>query len=369
MQLERLYKTSATGATQIIDMNITGDTYTRSWGQLNGKQQSKSTTAVGKNIGRSNETTPEEQAVIEAKAVWVKKQKANYSTSQSAPTAVKLPMKVNKYQDHIKKIIFPAYVSVKLNGVNAEYRLIDEKLVLLSRGGEEYPIPEHQREEAITLMKHLGTTSLNGEMYVHGEFLQDIMAATKKHNELTPKLKFWVFDFPEIEGSYSHRCNYAYNRVACDDIHVPSFPLVNVGLANSHAEIDELHEQAIDGGYEGLIIRNAKGLYEYNKRSLDVFKYKIAQDAEFEVTGFKLDKNQHAVYELVTPLGGTFSCKRRGTAEERLKDAQEAPSNIGKHLKVEYEMMSKGSEKKPPVPQKPVGLMFRAVDANGEAVE
>jgi len=75
--LPRLYKVSAKGATQIIDMVIDGAVYTRSWGQLDGKQQSKATTATAKNIGRSNETTAEEQALIEAEAVWTKKQKAN----------------------------------------------------------------------------------------------------------------------------------------------------------------------------------------------------------------------------------------------------------------------------------------------------
>ena len=365
MKLERLYKTSSKGATQVINMEIIGDTYTRTWGQLDGKMQSKATIAKPKNAGRSNETTAEAQAILEAEAVWVKKQKANYSTSAEAPVTVQLPMKVNDYHKHKKKVSFPCYTSVKLNGVNAEYRLVAGDLKLLSRGGEEYPIPEHQKLEARALLKHLGTNSINGEMYIHGKYLQDIMAATKKHNTDTSDLKFWIFDFPEAGGLYQDRCASMYEKYNNVSIFTPSLPLVNVGVARSHEELDEQHAQAVAAGYEGIIIRNGKGLYEYNKRSLDVFKYKVAQDAEFLVDGYEIDKNGHAVFRAYKNLGAPmFKVKLKGTNEERLAMAAEADNYIGEYLKVEYEMLSKDG-----IPQKPVGIMFRKVGADGEALE
>lgn len=364
MQLQRLYKTSSKGATQIIDIEIINDTYIRTWGQLNGAMQSKSTTAKPKNIGRANETTAEAQAILEARAVWTKKQKANYSTSPDAPVTVNLPMKVNGYHKHKKKIIFPCFTSVKLNGVNAEYRLVDGNLRLLSRGGENYPIPEHQRLEVIALLKHLGTNSINGEMYIHGKFLQDIMAATKKHNADTPDLKFWIFDFPEVEGDYNNRCTSMYGKYGEMKVFTPSLPLINVGVANSHEELDEHHKLATKAGYEGIIIRNSKGPYVYNTRSLDVFKYKVPMDAEFYVEGYELDKNGHAVFRCAVDHEKNFKVKLKGSNEERLAMAANATNYIGEYLKVEYEMLSKDG-----IPQKPVGIMFRKVDADGEATE
>ena len=366
MTLERLYKTSVKGATQIIDMIIEGDTYTRSWGQLGGKMQSKSTTAKPKNVGRSNETTAEEQAILEAKAVWTKKQKANYSTSSDAPVTVNLPMKVNDYHKHKKKVVFPCMVSAKLNGVNCEYRLDkDNKLHLLSRGGEEYPIQPHQEAEVVQLLSYLNTTSINGEMYIHGEHLQDIMSATKKLNDLSPSLIFWAFDFPEIEGDYSTRCAYAYAKADDKNFLRQYIQLINVGIANSHEELDEQHELVTSKGYEGIIIRNPKGLYEYNTRSLDVFKYKTTQDAEFLVDDYELDKNGHAVFKVYAGLGSPmFKVKLKGTNEERLAMAANAGDYIGKWLKVEYEMLSKDG-----VPLKPVGVLFRKCDADGNPAE
>ena len=326
--------------------------------------QYKATTATGKNIGRSNETTPEAQAILEAEAVWTKKQKANYSTSQEAPVIVLLPMKVNKYQEHMKKIQFPCFTSAKLNGVNAEYRLTDGVLKLLSRGGEEYPIPPHQEQEVVQLLSYLDTDAINGEMYIHGEYLQDIMAATKKHNELTPKLIFHVFDFPNIKGDYQTRCNYGYTKANDKKFLRESVLMINVGMANSHEELDEQHATATDAGYEGIIIRNPKGLYLYNTRSLDVFKYKVAQDDEFQILNFDIDKNGHAVFVCNAKGDKPFKVKMKGTNEQRLVVAANASDYIMKFLKVEYEMLSKDG-----IPQKPVGIMFRKVDTNGEAIE
>ena len=357
MKLQRLYKTSSKGATQVIDMEIIGDTYTRTWGQLDGKMQSKSTTAKGKNIGKANETSPEEQAIIEAKAVWVKKQKANYSLSPEAPVTVNLPMKVNDYHKHKNKVNFPCFASPKLNGINCEYRLVDGELILLSRGGEEYPIPEHQRASVLAAMELYCVESINGEMYKHGEHLQDIMAATKKHNDLTEHLVFFMFDLPTLNIPYEEKVSIL------ESFSFPYVIAVDIVEVTSHEGLTEYHNACTAKGLEGIIIRNKNAMYEYNTRSLNVFKYKVAQDAEFKVTDYELDKNGHAVFQAQVGIN-TFKVKLKGTNEERLAMAAEASSYIGKWLKVEFETWSRDG-----IPLKPVGIMFRKVDENGEATE
>ena len=367
--LPTLYKTSTTGATQIINMTIDGAVYTREWGQIQGRHQSKSTTATGKNIGRSNETTPSEQALIEANAVWAKKQKANYSTSAAAPVTVNLPMKVSKYQDRRKHVVFPCYVSPKLDGINCTYRLIDGGLHLLSRGGESYTVPAHQHDAIIDVMLALGTAELNGEMYIHGHHLQDLQAAVKKPSSLTPSLIFCVFDFPLIHGTYQQRCEYAYPIVESS----PSefIEVVPVTVVNSHEAIDAMFSSAIANGYEGLIVRNADSKYTHNKRSLDVMKYKQALDAEFLVHGYSLDKNGHIVFECFTESpesDKSFKVKLKGTSAERLAMTADIAVNpddyIGNWLKIEYETLSAKQ-----IPLKPVGICFRNCDSSGSPLE
>ena len=140
------------------------------------------------------------------------------------------------------------------------------------------------------------------------------MAATKKHNELTPKLKCWIFDFPAIEGNYNVRCTYAYAKASDPRFFAATMPLINVGLAYSHEQLKKQHDLVVSKGYEGIVIRNKECEYKYNTRSLDAFKFKETKDAEFKVTDFNIDKNNHAVYTCETSEGKAFKVKRKGTA-------------------------------------------------------
>lgn len=363
MKLDTLYKASKTGATQVINMEITGDTYTRTWGQVMGKQQSKATTALPKNVGRANETTGAEQAILEAQAVWAKKQKAGYSLDETAPTTVSLPMKVKVLQDQLKNINYPCISTPKLNGVNGTYTLTDDTLTLTSRGGEVFaPIP-HLEDEIKATMELLGSNVINGELYIPGEFLQDITSAVKKPKELSKRLEFWIFDICDSKDIYDKRHDLMIdvelqtqenqyvkflNGIECDDMD----------------EIEVHYNQCMDAGLEGTVVKNMDGLYQYNVRSTSQFKYKKARDAEFYVEGYELDKNGHAVFRCTVDPEKNFKVKLKGTNEERLAMAASAGRYIAEYLKVEFEMLSKDG-----IPQKPVGIMFRKVDENGEAIE
>lgn len=360
MKLVTLYKAASSGATQVLNMEIVGDTYTRSWGQLDGKMQTKATTAKPKNVGRANETTAEEQAIIEAEAVWVKKQKANYSTSIEAPVLVELAMKVNKYLDFKHKVNFDTdnvYESPKLNGINAEYRLVDGEVIHLSRGGERYPIPAHQEKYIHQAFEQLGVDRISGEQYIHGEHLQDIQSAVTKTNELSSQLMFSIFDLPNHPGTYEDKI------LLLKSISVPFFVAIEIHRVHSHEDLDRRHTKYVNDGLEGLMVRNGKGSYVYNTRSYDVLKYKIPLEAEFKAVAYTIDKNGHAVFWCESK-GGRFKAKPKGTNEQRLAMAAEADSYIGKWLSTEFETYSKAGK-----PLKPVGIRFRKCDTDGEPLE
>ena len=202
-----LYKTTKTNAIQQWSIEVSGDTFICTYGQLGGKLQSQSTTCTPCNVGRSNETTPEQQAQLEADALITKKIKSGYSYDKSAPITVALPMKVKAYQDQLSNVKFPCYDCLKLNGVNGLYKLENGFLNLYSRGGTLYPeIPSH-REEIISILTILDTDELNGELYVHGKHLQDITSLVKKSQPGSELLEFHVFDAPNIKGNFKERYN------------------------------------------------------------------------------------------------------------------------------------------------------------------
>jgi len=363
MTLPLLYKKTKTNAIQTYQVSTQADIITVIQGQLEGKKQSYTTKCLPKNLGRSNATTGSQQAKLECQSKWNAKIKAGYSQDPSGTLTVQLPQKVKVYQDQLKNIKFPCYSTPKLNGVNGTYWLINNELKLTSRGGEELPPIPHLESEVRQLMKLLKTDCLNGELYIHGQHLQDITSAVKKPKDLSKQLEFYIFEYPNINKTYQEKIEWinSLNLVVHDTDKVR---IIGASIATSHKDIENLYNWAMKAGLEGTVIYNANAKYQFNTRSSDVFKYKKTQDAEYRVVSYTLDKYNHPIYLCITPEGKTFKVKRKGTAQERLADAVIAETNIGKWLNVEYEVLSKDKK-----PLKPIGNHFREMTPEGKPNE
>jgi DNA ligase-1 len=121
-----LYKKTSTGADQMWEIRVDGNKIITLFGQVNGKiQETPPTVCEGKNIGRANETTPEEQALLEAESQWTRKLKKDYVTTLGAAVAGAssdlieggiLPMLAHKFSEHGDKLKYPCYVQPKLDG-------------------------------------------------------------------------------------------------------------------------------------------------------------------------------------------------------------------------------------------------------------
>jgi DNA ligase-1 len=98
---------------------------------------------AGKNIGRSNETTPIQQANMEAESKWKKKQDQGYAeagaTAPAAKEEVLLPMLAVDYNKRGKSVVFPCFVQAKLDGVRCTY----QGGKLYSRNSKAFPHLDH----------------------------------------------------------------------------------------------------------------------------------------------------------------------------------------------------------------------------------
>lgn len=365
--LPRLYKSTKTGAIQICDISYENNQYHVTFGQLNGKLQTNSTTCYATNIGRSNERNPSQQAEFEALAEHKKKIKSGYSLTMETPSEVTLPAKVKVYQDQLKNVKFPCYSTPKLNGVNGLYKRVDKTLTLYSRGGETYPEIPHLSKYIHDLMDELDCNELNGELYIHGEHLQDIQSAVKKPNELSSRLTFNVFDIADSPKLYEDRRSdlqtlyETLTRLGHPSLNCLAF-LTGV-KCHSHDDIETHYNQCILGNLEGTVIYNSDHLYIYNQRSSNAFKYKKTLDAEFLIVGYELDKQGNPTL-ICQSEGGPFKVRPTGTKEYRQQLLVEMPNNIGKWYKVEYETLSKDK-----IPLKPIGLGIRECTPEGEPKE
>ena len=105
-----LYKKTKTGATQVWDIEIDGNRFRTIEGQLNGKMTtSEWTITEGKNVGRANETSPEQQATNEANAKHKKKLESGYVSDINMIDEAKeikiSPMLAHKYDDYFVLVL------------------------------------------------------------------------------------------------------------------------------------------------------------------------------------------------------------------------------------------------------------------------
>jgi len=85
----KLYQKARTGKTKYLELWTEGEFFCRNWGTIGSKEQTTRRECEGKNIGKANETSPAEQAIIEMNAKVVQKKKNGYVEELEAVQEVK----------------------------------------------------------------------------------------------------------------------------------------------------------------------------------------------------------------------------------------------------------------------------------------
>ena len=353
MKLPRLHKFTKTGKIQICDISVSGAVVSTTFGQLDGKLQTSTDTCSPKNTGRSNSTTAEQQAILEAQSKFAKKVKSGYSQELTSTPTVQLPQKVKTYQDNKHLVSYPCYATPKYNGLNGTYWLLPDKtLKLTSRGGDELPPIPHLEPTILKMMEHFKTTCINGELYISGESLQNITSAVKKPKELSKSLVFIPFELPLVSAPYK-------DKVA---LLIKYIPIVYI---TSEEMLEDFFTVTVEAGYEGIVIYNTDSIYQFNQRSSTVLKYKPVADAEYKILSYTTDRNGHPVFTCETHDGKQFKVKPKGTDEERKQIITNFDSQYkNNYYKIEYEMLSDSG-----IPLKGIGVGLRACDSNAEPLE
>jgi len=288
----------------------------------------------GKNIGRSNETTPLEQAELEAEAKFKKKLDEGYVlTPPKAGDVVTnslgfLKPMLAQPMDKVKQWVFPVFVQPKFDGHRMLATAQDGQVVLYSRQGKVVSV-EHirdilQRSHEAYLVNGDGWDgrTLDGEIYQHGETLQRIASLVKKPKPESRGLKYYVYDVMQ-PSTYEHRHHYLLWVTANLD---PDYvEVTETHTIQNTEELEDFHALQIGKGYEGTIIRHGDLGYEDGKRSKSLMKKKDFQDAEFLIIGHELGKpdiKPDATYERPVFIceaanGKRFNVTAPGTMQER----------------------------------------------------
>ena len=132
--------------------------------------------------------------------------------------------------------------------------------------------------------------------------------------------------------------------------------LVVCEQVESKDDIYVMHDRYVSERYEGIMIRNKKGVYK-SSRSYDLQKYKYFVDHEFEITDVKEAVGSDAgtaIMQCKTNDAVFFWVRPKGSREYRTKLLKASTSLVGKTLTVRYQNLTdKG------VPRFPVGVAIR----------
>lgn len=393
MDFATLYGEATTGKIKMWKIQVAdlGDraSITVSHGYEDGKQQvATKEVLVGKNIGKKNETTPLQQAIVEARATWQKKKDSGYAERAAAggagmaaslPTATKsakaaaaggagvaasrakattdaapLPMLAHDFNKRGKSITFPCYVQRKYDGTRC---VAVPQTGLYSRNRKRYPHLEHILADLAALPPSL---ILDGELYSDELTFQEIVGLVKRETlkagdaEKQQKIKFHVYDIISDSPYEERKCRL---EALFDSRKFKYISMVETDECAAKTDLKALHDKYVAEGYEGIMLRNPAGAYKVGQRSTDLQKYKEFEDAEYEVTDFKEGEGAEkgcVIWICKTATGQAFACRPRGTREERAELFSSGDAYVGKKLTVRYQELSDDG-----IPRFPVGIAFR----------
>lgn len=229
-----------------------------------------------KNIGKSNETTAEQQAILEVESIIKSKLQEGYfkTIKEAEEEAIILPMLAKSYSDEKHKIDWDnCYIQPKLDGMRCLAHCDGKGIVkLISRDGRLIENMDHISDELAKNIKE--EVILDGELYCHGLSFQENMKLIKKYRKgETENIKYHVYDLISEKPFYKRTVRqYIKNLKSCEE--VSTYEL------SDENQLKIAHERNILEGYEGSIIRWGKEGYKINGRSSNLLKYKDFQDID-----------------------------------------------------------------------------------------
>ncbi len=341
-----------TGAIQEWTIHIEGNKYWTVSGKQGGKLVvNEPVLCEAKNVGRSNQTTPEEQAAVEAQAKWTLKQESGYTTN---PEAVDIavwhmikPTLAKEFKDYEHKLSWPLYSQPKFDGL----RCIITRDGAWSRNWKPFVTLEHIREAlAPVFEKHPNIVAFDGEVYNHDlkDDFNQVVSLVKQPKateedlaRARDKIEYHVYDYVDTqEVPYEDRVKQLMVYITIAESQYIQH--VDTQLIMDREELDRHYDLYLEGGYEGQMIRHPKMPYEH-KRTSNLLKRKEFVDAEFPIIGYREGKGNRAgciVLRCRNEGGQEFDCSVKGPVEYTRKLYQIGDSLIGKMATVKYQRLT-----------------------------
>ena len=344
----------------------------------------------GKNIGRANETTLIEQANLELSRLYQDKYDKGYKDDKSEVTIektsndIRKPTLADKFPEKAHRLpeeVYDIALQPKVDGLRCFVEKLESDVVrFTSRSGKVFTTIPHIATEAIRELSE--GDILDGELYIPGKDLQDIMSVVSPSknikDEALKEVKLYWYDFiPKDKDNLSYKERFINCELNFEEsvvkLQTATFTKEeseeegneDIILTNSETFLEILEEQFenyISRGYEGLMIRDINAPYFFGRRTVSLLKYKKMLSEEFKITDIIESDNDEAP-RFVCDLnnGNSVTVRLKGDKEQNLTYLRNKEEYIGKWLTINFQTKtSTGSL------QFPVGVALReGVEVDG----
>lgn len=390
MTLPTLYKRDSKGKVRQWEVWTDDKFVNVRYGLQTGKLAIKITESKSKNVGRANETTPAEQAVLEAQSKWnFQVNREDYHEDvelagrQIRPMLALDYLKVPHRLDWIRAMAQPKLDGLRLTSGK---RYVDEPgFELMTRKGEIYKV-HHFTDPSIKLLEMINETlstgefsndnfeclALDGEAYLHGLPLGKITSLARKYVKgKTEQLEYHLFDLVIPDMGFKERYDvlaaalwdYAitYNKMGNREALADNpFKLVTLHEVTNEDHATLLQGEFMEMGYEGVILRHFDSQYRIAGRSPDLFKFKEFMDDECKIEKMWEDKDGNAMLGVRQKNGEYCEVTPKRTHEFRKQMLTEQDEWIGKWINVKFQNYTEYD-----IMQFPVGRDLRECDDEG----
>jgi ATP-dependent DNA ligase len=389
--LQTLYKIDTKGKLREWTMHIDGASFYAVKGLVDGKKtQDKATTTIAKNVGRSNETTPEGQAELQAQAKFQKKLDSGYALNKIDAQKRKFyePMLAHNFMDRQDELVgkYPVYSQPKLDGIRCIVRKEGDTLIGRTRNGKEVECIPHILKSLNGFFLAHPKAILDGELYNHD--LRDnfnkitslvrkqrpIKSATmtdkafaKKQTEYQERvaeaestIQYHVYDCPKLNDvvNESQSFDFRIEELQGKLMQNKHIVLVETSEVYSLGNLNSLYGQYLEQGYEGQMIRKSLSKYD-NKRSASLLKRKEFVDAEYKVVDIDIGNGNRSgtAKNLVCycpKTNTTFNSNIKGSFEYLKEIYDNRKDYIGQLATIKYFQLTPDG-----IPRFPYAIAFR----------
>jgi ATP-dependent DNA ligase len=189
------------------------------------------------------------------------------------------------------KFFFPCQAEYKMDGARLIAICDHGNVSYFSRAGKPSDFCKGLfDDDLIDLERYIGTPFIMDGEVLGDNFVETINAKSEDNNEAKQKLNFYVFDMMTLSEWEKQKCGvpqWKRSQFIVDCLRERDYKKIiksRQKTCHSMEQLREFYQQALSDGFEGLIIKDPEGLYEFG-RSKSWTKWKPIIDVDLTITG------------------------------------------------------------------------------------